>query len=1652
MAANMDAMIRIAAKVQGLNDFKALSEKLLDVEKASGNSKAGFQQLTAESARLANENVRAAGSARAQAAALQELGVRARANATEMRRGAAEVRTFGSVLQRLRGESAGVVDGVGQSAAKASNGIRELNGALAPTDQQLAKVRGELLALGAGSKQTERALGQQVEALKSLRGQAEINGRLYRQLTGDIDRLKAASQGLDAAGAQGAQGLQRVAAASKASSVAIDGQIRMLARLQRSLTQGGEGYQAIGRQIDALKSKASGLDLSKVGMPAGGAVSGAVGAVRQIVDLRRELAKSNPGRVVLAGEGTAAAGLAGVAGAGIAAGMGGVGGGLSGVASQLDVIASKAAALPGVLRPLGGLLASPAAAAGDAIANWGSSLTAAQAKLAALAAPFEAISTAIQAVGPATTAAAGVASLAIASVYDVYKRQADEAQRDLEQSFRGISDEVQQTLQQMTRLFDQVPAARLAAQQELRQRNLGRLGEAMPESLEARRAANGVIAAEREIAKIQGEQNELLERARAKQSAAARLQEEQRDIARQRLDAQRKLTEQARKEREELQQTNAVAGAIRRNRERTEAAQADLRRRAAEAFAPSRSLALPAAGGTSAPGTGQAMSGGARALRNYETAGTRDLVGAPMGSLPQALQQAKAAADGTRGALRDLFVEVSKAEAASNGSINSLQRQRGAWQSLQNAVNPAAPAYERARKNVERLDEQIKRLTATQEKAARAGGGGLGREAFGSAIGSLAAGGGFQGAAGALAGGLAFSGGPAGIAAGAAVTGVGAVAALASRVGVDAETAQVRLRALTEGFGEYNQAQASAARIAATLRISQTEATDSFSQLYAALRPTGVTLQELEKIFIGFAAAARNSGTGAQETAAAMIQLRQALAQGRLQGEELNSIAQQAPIVAQAIAKTMGVGVGELKKFASEGKITSDIIIQALVRLNGSELGKLQSQFNTSAQALQDLRVATENFGITVARVFGPTTVALIRGVTSALQYANELTQNPFERARAAQFIGPMPSAGRTASQQQASDAAAREREAGRARARAAAGESAIQKAAEDAKKADDTARQRAEETARARIELDNTLHQNAIELIRRRYEYERELQNQSADNWVKRYTGAARGAAGIISGVLRGFDELTGRQREADVGVLNARQALGSAQRQGAISAAGGGGLGMASFTASQLQAATREASRFTGIANMCSESVKAFYKSLGITLPGVTAWADTVRKAGKVMTDWSQLRPGDIVATGRPGDTPHVGVYTGGDSVFHQSRSRGLKAGNFPDLSYFKRGGYFVRPSAMGGAAPAAGPSTAGDTMQATANLAQAKALAALEKDQIEKLKTSIGEGFVLDFTDQLKQQNAELQNQNAITQLRNRLQMEGVRPEIIDAEAQKAQKFREVAQETGVATDALKTLEAAGQGGSEQANRLREAIALQNEGLQTFISRTNEATAAQIAFNDAMRFRQDSNISAGLREGAQGYIESIGTMREASAQLAQNGIGGIENALTSLATTGKANFREFAVDMLKQTARMIIQQVVLRTVLQAIGAIGGAAAGGGGGITGNIGSVNFNPAAFSMPSFDGGGYTGDRPKAGGLDGKGGFMAMLHPRETVVPDGRRMGNPINVVVNVDAKGSQVEGNQTEGAQLGRAISAAVQAELVKQQRPGGILAGTRR
>lgn len=72
------------------------------------------------------------------------------------------------------------------------------------------------------------------------------------------------------------------------------------------------------------------------------------------------------------------------------------------------------------------------------------------------------------------------------------------------------------------------------------------------------------------------------------------------------------------------------------------------------------------------------------------------------------------------------------------------------------------------------------------------------------------------------------------------------------------------------------------------------------------------------------------SGTSGQEATAAMYQLTQAMGAGKLQGDEFRSIMENAPMLADAIAKSMGKSKGELKELAKDGEITAEIIKKAM--------------------------------------------------------------------------------------------------------------------------------------------------------------------------------------------------------------------------------------------------------------------------------------------------------------------------------------------------------------------------------------------------------------------------------------------------------------------------------------------------------------------------------------------------------------------------------------------------------------------------------------------------------------------------------------------------------------------------------------------------
>jgi tape measure domain-containing protein len=207
-------------------------------------------------------------------------------------------------------------------------------------------------------------------------------------------------------------------------------------------------------------------------------------------------------------------------------------------------------------------------------------------------------------------------------------------------------------------------------------------------------------------------------------------------------------------------------------------------------------------------------------------------------------------------------------------------------------------------------------------------------------------------------------------------------------VGLDADRTGKRIQSLAGASGETSKVLAIASKAAKDFGLSNLEAEKGVADLYGRLRPAGVALKDIETVYNGVNKAALAAGLTNADTSGVFLQLSQALGSGALQGDELRSIMEQMPAVGQAVAKVMGVTVGEVKKLGSDGKITTDVMIKA-----AAELNKLAppppDPFKVFNAELQNLRV---ELGENILPILTPF-VQLLLGVVKAFSAIPEPLQ-----------------------------------------------------------------------------------------------------------------------------------------------------------------------------------------------------------------------------------------------------------------------------------------------------------------------------------------------------------------------------------------------------------------------------------------------------------------------------------------------------------------------------------------------------------------------------------------------------------------------------------------------------------------------------------
>jgi lambda family phage tail tape measure protein len=252
---------------------------------------------------------------------------------------------------------------------------------------------------------------------------------------------------------------------------------------------------------------------------------------------------------------------------------------------------------------------------------------------------------------------------------------------------------------------------------------------------------------------------------------------------------------------------------------------------------------------------------------------------------------------------------------------------------------------------------------------------------------------------------------------------------------------------------------------------------------------------------------------------------------------------------------------------------------------------------------------------------------------------------------------------------------------------------------------------------------------------------------------------------------------------------------------------------------------------------------------------------------------------------------------------------------------------------------------------------------------------------------------------------------------------------------------------------------------------QGLKEIGDQAAQAAIDLLEFTDAAEAQQGA--IRGARDGISSYLEGIGTLSENISSVAQNAFKGLEDAIVSLTTTGKFSFKDFALSIINDLTRMVTRMLIIAPILQFIQSLipGGSLAtanknlSGAGALSSTklfSGGLFANGGTFAngIQPFAAGGIV-DQPTlfkfASGGALRNGLMGEAGP-EAIIPlrrgrDGKLGvaggGGSTSVTVNVDASGgTQVAGNPGQAEALGRAVSQAVQNELIRQKRPGGLLA----
>ena len=226
------------------------------------------------------------------------------------------------------------------------------------------------------------------------------------------------------------------------------------------------------------------------------------------------------------------------------------------------------------------------------------------------------------------------------------------------------------------------------------------------------------------------------------------------------------------------------------------------------------------------------------------------------------------------------------------------------------------------------------------------------------------------------------------------------------------------------------------------------------------------------------------------------------------------------------------------------------------------------------------------------------------------------------------------------------------------------------------------------------------------------------------------------------------------------------------------------------------------------------------------------------------------------------------------------------------------------------------------------------------------------------------------------------------------------------------------------------TQEEERTRQKLITKNNNLLNGIDEAINKTKALAAENERVKTTQ-----AEIKQLWDGISETIG-----------GGVGQAVDLLIKGTEDFGTSLQNIASGILKDIASQIARMLVIQPIVAGLKSLFPFANGG---IPFANGGIMTSQGPMPLKRYAAGGIANSPQLA--MYGEGRMPEAYVP----LPDGRRIpvamqggGGTTNVVVNVDAGGTKAQGDAPRGDQLGKALSAAVQAELIKQRRPGGLLA----